>query len=220
MTDEHVAGDLQAIDREHRTQQDAMRATITRLTAELRALQELRGVFIDSENARLTEELHQLQSQFERQTVGGSVAGAQGAEIARLRNELREALNGRDSEYNRAEAEREAANEWLGQLTDAKKLIEETRGFLGAAVGEYLPAAARRVGRLAFDIPVGTSRLRAENKRLRIELTAYEARDYAALSESLGRPEPGTLAEVFTRPEPVTSKGSNRKKSTKKASKR
>jgi chromosome segregation ATPase len=101
--------DLQLRDIHHRTQQDAMRATIARLARELAEAE------ADRDKA-----------------LNRCADGVHVDEYNRVRTELSEALAGRDREYNRAEAEREKANEWLGQLTDAKKEIENTRGTLAA----------------------------------------------------------------------------------------
>lgn len=163
MTDP-LSPDPQLLDIHHRTQEDAMRATITRLARELAEAE------ADRDKA-----------------LNRCADGVHVDEYNRVRIELSEALAGRDSEYSRAEAEREKANEWLGQLTDAKKQISAACQILGAAPGESVfDAAYRRVSTAATPRPPKPF-----------------------------RPAKGTLMEVFSRPEPAPPKA--KKAPTKKA---
>lgn len=217
--------DPQASDHEHRTQQDAMRATIARLMAENKALQDAAKQLLTPES---TEGLSYNPTAV---AVANAVTRSWkylSKENARLRKELNEAITGRDAEYNRAEKEREQANEWLAQLTDAKAAIEAARGLMGAAPLEALGDVTRRVCRLAFyPLPAGASKLRQEIKRLRVEKSQTDAMlsdqfEIVRRMHDAGAPypadcpagsipepplEPGTLAEIFSRSEPATSKG-------------
>ena len=114
------------------------------------------------------------------------------ATIARLVKELAEAEADRDKALNRcaegvhveeyvrvrtdAEAEREKANEWLGQLTDAKKQISAACQILGAAPGESVFDAAYRC----------------------VSTTPRPPKPF--------RPAKGTLADIFTRVPPKAKK--------------
>jgi small-conductance mechanosensitive channel len=139
--------DPQLRDVQQRKQEDAMRATIARLVKELAEAEADRDKALN----RCAEGVHV-------------------EEYVRVRTELSEALAGRDREYNRAEAEREKANEWLGQLTDAKKQIADTRKILGARTDESLEQVAGR--RMTFP-------------------PMHDKKPF--------RPEKGTLVDVFTR---------------------
>jgi hypothetical protein len=147
--------DPQLLDVQQRKQEDAMRATIARLTRELAEAE------ADRDKA-----------------LNRCADGVHVEEYNRVRTELSEALAGRDREYNRAEAEREKANEWLGQLTDAKKQISAACQILGAVPGESVFDAAYRC--------VSTA------------ATPRPSRSF--------KPEKGTLADVFTRVHPKAKK--------------